>query len=268
MRISIGSIARILATLALAVSAPCLAQPNLLPGAEGGGPNAAIEHFLSLNATSALDGVQGRALLGGELAHNHPAAFGPLSPPDRIVMLVGGKAVARLPGQGEDRPDLYLYLSQHDGAWRIDAARTFAFTDMLREMRNVLRDRASHGSGDDDMLANLELTLESDQDLRAWFDHVRHDLEYLRSMVQNGRERAGDDDGLMVPDSSALRRRLHLGAVSFSSTGVVRVTIGGMTDNEVGFLHAADPAQVPPIDPSDHIWIEPLGDGWYLFRTT
>jgi hypothetical protein len=25
---------------------------------------------------------------------------------------------------------------------------------------------------------------------------------------------------------------------------------------------------VPPIDPSDHIWIEPLGDGWYLFRTT
>ena len=118
------------------------------------------------------------------------------------------------------------------------------------------------------MLANLELMLASDRDLRAWFDHNRHDLETLRAMTQNGRETAGNDDEMTMVDTSALRRRLHLDAISFSSTGIVRVTIGGMTDNEVGFLHASNPAAVPPIDPSDHIWIEPLGDGWYLFRTT
>jgi hypothetical protein len=36
----------------------------------------------------------------------------------------------------------------------------------------------------------------------------------------------------------------------------------------LGFLHAADPALVPPMDAGDHIWIEPLGGGWYLFKTT
>jgi hypothetical protein len=260
--------ARLLAALALAVATPGFGQPNLLPGAEGDGPSAAIAHFLSLNATSALDGAEGRTLLAGELGLAHPPTFGPLSPPDRIVMLIGGKAVARLPAQGMDRPDLYLYLSQRDGAWRIDALRTLALTGIPREMRNMLRDKASRTAQEDDLLANLELTLASDQNLRAWFDRNRHDLEYLRGMVQNGRATAVDDDGLMIPDTSALRRRLHVDAVLFSSTGIVRVTIGGMTDNEVGFLHASDPAQVPPIDPSDHIWIEFLGDGWYLFRTT
>jgi hypothetical protein len=56
--------------------------------------------------------------------------------------------------------------------------------------------------------------------------------------------------------------------LGISRTGVVKVTIGGILDNSVGFLHAADPASVPPIDPSEHIWIEPVGDGWYLFKTT
>jgi hypothetical protein len=132
-------IAGFLAALALAVSTPCFGQPNLLAGGEGDGPRAAVQHFLTLNAASALDGPEGRALLAGELDNAHPPTFGPLSPPDRIVMLIGGTAVARLPAQGEDRPDLYLYLSQRDGAWTIDALRTLALTGIPRELRRMLR---------------------------------------------------------------------------------------------------------------------------------
>jgi hypothetical protein len=260
-------IAGLLAPLALAVSAPCLGQPNLLPGAEGDGPSAAIQHFLALNAASALDGPEGRALLTGELTREHAPTFGPLSPPDRIVMLIGGKAVARLPAQDADRQDLYLYLRQRGGAWTIDGMRALALTGIPREVGRFLRGKASRTPQEEDLLANVELTLASDSDLRAWFAHNRRDLEYLRGMTENGRGAAGGD-GATIPDSSALRARLHLQAVSVSPEGLVRVTIGGMTDNEVGFLHASDPALVPPIDPIEYIWIEPLGDGWYLFRTT
>jgi hypothetical protein len=267
--VSVRGVAGILAALALAVSTPCLGQPNLLPGAEGDGPQAAVERFLSLNATSALDGAEGRALLAGELEHTHRPTFGPLSPPDRIVMLIGGKAVARLPAQGEDRPDLYLYLSQRDGAWTLDGVRALALTGVPRELRRLLRALPHRTPDEEATLANVELVLASDRDLHTWFAHNRPDMEILRGMAQSRREAAGDGGlAISTPDSAALLQRLHLLALSVSRDGLVEVTIGGMVDNEVGFLHASDPASVPPIDPGDHIWIEPLGDGWYLFRTT
>jgi len=45
------------------------------------------------------------------------------------------------------------------------------------------------------------------------------------------------------------------------------VTIGGIQDNNVGYFYS--PRNTPPrIDPFSYIWVEGLGDGWYLFRTT
>ena len=61
---------------------------------------------------------------------------------------------------------------------------------------------------------------------------------------------------------------LHALTLDVSPAGVTTVTIGGVLDNSLGFLHAADPAAVPPVGPEEYIWIEPVGDGWYLFKTT
>ena len=63
---------------------------------------------------------------------------------------------------------------------------------------------------------------------------------------------------------------------------LVTLVVGGLTDNEVGFMHVRE-GRPPPIDPDDrsrveggllvsrafpHIWVEPVTDGWFLFRTT
>jgi hypothetical protein len=61
---------------------------------------------------------------------------------------------------------------------------------------------------------------------------------------------------------------LHVSTVNVDEDGrLVDVVIGGLVDNTVGFVHVRDGAP-PPIDSSDRIWVEPLGSGWFLFRTT
>ena len=40
-----------------------------------------------------------------------------------------------------------------------------------------------------------------------------------------------------------------------------------MLDTTVGFFRAG-PSGPPPISPSEFIWVEDLGGGWFLFRTT
>jgi len=47
----------------------------------------------------------------------------------------------------------------------------------------------------------------------------------------------------------------------------VHVSIGGLADNEVGFV-LADGELGLTISSDDYIWIEPLAGGWHLFRTT
>jgi hypothetical protein len=211
-----------------------------------------VERFVTLNAASALASREGEALLAGEIDGYDRPSFGPLPASDRLVMLTDERAVARLPAQGERQPDIYLYLRARGGAWTIEALRTLATTGIARELRRLYRAMPSRTAEQEWQLANAELTLASDRELREWFGRNREALDQVRSTA----------------DAHLLLERLHLIAIDRASGGLVRLTIGGLVDNEVGFLHVADPALVPPIDPSGHFWIEPLGDGWYLFKTT
>jgi len=261
-----------LLALLLMVSAagPAFAQANLAPGAGLSGPRVALERLLALNAASHLNGPEGRALLTGELASLDRPSIGPLVPPDALVALTGGKAVARIPAHGDDAPDLYLYLRQGpDGHWTIEAARTLALTGLTRELRRMLR-AIPHRTADLEAgLRNAELTLASDQALRTWFAENRASLERLRGIAEGGGTPPDEVERVVEsPQVTRLLGDLHAILVRISHVGVVSVTIGGILDNSVGFLHAPNPAVVPAIDPSDHIWIEPVGDGWYLFKTT
>lgn len=253
----------------LACGGAAFAQPNLEPGADPGPPRAVLDRFLALNAARQLNGAEGRALLAGELDEADGPTFGPLPAPDRILMLADESAVARLPAEGEVRPDLYLYLRRRDGAWTIHALRTLALTGVLSELRRQARAMPSRSPDMERALRNAELTLSSDRSLRAWFGENRLALESLRAMAAARRESAGEYPlRIDTPEAMAILGRLHLNGVAVSRGGSVHVSIGGILDNEVGFLHVPDPGAVPPIDPIDHIWIEPLGGGWYLFKTT
>jgi hypothetical protein len=103
------------------------------------------------------------------------------------------------------------------------------------------------------MLRNIELVLASDSELLAWRKSHRALLERARA----------------APSSPEVQRELREAGASRVGVenGLTIVSIGGILDNVVGFLWAPE-GRVPSISPSEYIWIEPAGDGWYLFKTT
>lgn len=80
-------------------------------------------------------------------------------------------------------------------------------------------------------------------------------------------ERIGASEAQKFPKSAAVLQSLHLAAAEIKSDGSVEITIGGITDNTVGFVFS--PTEKPPqIDGWRYIWIEKVAPFWYLFRTT
>ena len=263
-------------TALIGAGAACLfavaasAQSNLAPEQDVSGPRAVFEQFRSLNARSALNDPEARALLDGELTRLSRASLGELPESDRIVALADGRAVARLPARSETAPDGYLYLVRGpDSRWRITAYRALALMGVPTELRRLLRAAPSLDAEQQWTLANLELTLASDARLRTWFGEHRTALENLRRIALAARPAAADSEVPVASEEARTAvRAAHALGLNVSGRGVVRLTLGGILDNEVGLLHAPTPADAPPISPDAYIWVEPLGDGWYLYKTT
>ena len=106
-------------------------------------------------------------------------------------------------------------------------------------------------------LRNWNLTLSSDAQLAAWLQSHMTEMNLLAALSRSGSDAAKMD---------GLRKSLALAAIG-QEDDLVIVTIGGMIDNSVGFMHAGTSA-FPSISSSEYIWIEPLLDGWALFKTT
>ena len=76
-----------------------------------------------------------------------------------------------------------------------------------------------------------------------------------------------DDPGQNQVDPGIVAdlKQLGLSAIE-EAEGEVRVVIGGTLDNTVGFLKPG-PSGPPAISPSEYIWLENVGNGWFLCRT-
>ena len=218
-------------------------------------PEKTFARFIELANTGGLGSPEGQALLTGEAKAAATNAVSALPAPDRIVTISPEKAAARVVfknAEGQEG-DVYFYLERTDGAWRVSAFRQMAMTDMSYVLLREMNKQATLSPADQDEKRNLELLLSSDRQLRAWFAANRPALDALAQSSQ----------------SSATEARLK--AIGIRSMEKVRdqivLTIGGAVDNTVGFLRAG-PSGPPAISPSEFIWIESVGDNWYLFRTT
>jgi hypothetical protein len=195
--------AALTALLLAGAQAAAFAQANLAADADLSGARGALGRLLALNAASEMTSPEGRALLTGELARWSRPTFGPLISPDKVLALTGGRAVARIPAQGEDLPDLYLYLRQQpDRHWTIEAARTLSLMQLPREVRRRLRALLHRTAEMEATLRNWELVLASDARLRSWFGENRTALTRLRRIAENGGP-ASDDYGRRVETSEA-----------------------------------------------------------------
>lgn len=235
-----------LAFLAIAFAAPpAMAQAT---------PEATLSRFVELANAGKLATPEGRSLLTGELKDMANSTKAGLPAADKIVMISTDHAVARfvICGPAGRESDAYFYLDRTPQGWALSAYRNMAQTGMLETLLAELKKRASLSVEEQYQKRNLELTLSSDHQLRDWF----------------GAHRAELDRSVTISNSEDLKALLALGLQSYdNSGGDFRIIIGGMTDNTVGLLKPG-PAGPPAISPSDHIWVEDLGGGWFLFRTT
>jgi hypothetical protein len=180
-------------------------------------------------------------------------------------------------GAPERIEDWYAYLVKGDSGCRLSAVRALALPPLFF----ILLDSLSLMKPLPDSLLstveNMRLAASSDSALKQFF--LAHAEAIQRIADGFSHETAGSiaaaPDGLQAPTPSlqSLARQLaalHLrGAWRDSEVpDCLFVEIGGMIDNEVGFMRCATERSVPAITPERFILIESLSGGWHLYKTT
>ncbi len=195
----------------------------------------------------------------------------------RLVQASESQAVYTVQvGRGERIEDWYAYVTRGPGGWRLTAVRTLALPPLFFMAMDSLSGAQSLPDSLAEFLANMRLTASSDSALREFFRGHRTELQRIAEGFsrETARSIAAAPAGLQAPTASLqeLARQLallHLGGAwrDPELTGCTFVEIGGMIDNEVGFMRCTGVGP-PPITPERFILIEPLADGWYLYKTT
>lgn len=233
-------------TLLWSASIPAQTTPTSDEAAQ----RSVLSQFSELSSQNRLQSPEAKRLLSGEAAEWKGPAFGTISF-DTIIQTGPGQAVARIPAQGGNPEDFYIYLRLIEGEWKITSARTVA-------------------AGFD------EHPTISDKDLRDWFQSNRARFEQLKNDFAGVKGdywcTSGDgNSNAALTKLKALRLTCVTnwsGGDEAGEEGLTHFIIGGMADNEVGFLFVAKGFAPPPITDDHYIWVEQLDDGWYLYRAT
>jgi hypothetical protein len=179
--------------------------------------------------------------------------------------------------------DVYFYL-QHRAVWTVYAVRTLAMKTTAEAELLRLDSIPEKGRGKNYTKStghtwkfdynNTKLWGSSDTVLVAHFYSNRKlfvELETLRNkkypLVQ------GDSVYAQVTSDKKIRKKtdkllVRDIIVDKYAPGCVLYLLGGVLDNSVGYLYQPDPTKVPPISAGYFILVRPLGNGWYLYKTT
>ncbi len=227
-------------------------------------PEATLARFIDLANAGQLTTPEGQAILTGEAKQFATDAKSNLPAADKITTVTPTLAAARivLRGSGDEEADAYFYLEKTPSGWAVSAYRAMALNGMDMMLLQEMKKRPRLSPEDELQKRNLELILSTDSKLRAWFAANREKLDQLTAAfvkVDNG-----SDD--IDPGIAADLKNLGLSSIHLVDAEV-RIIIGGTLDNSVGFLSPGS-LGVPRINPESFIWIEDLGGGWFLFRTT
>jgi hypothetical protein len=214
-----------------------------------------------------LQSPEARSLLTGEALDWKMPTFGKLvAAPDKVVLLDAENAVGRIQLQGTNRVvDVYFYLKLQD-SWKVSAVRTLALTGIVEGACEYLKTNPDLTAEEKDQLGNCELVLASDEALRQWFAKNAKAMNSLYEMSRGLKPGREEQDPNYAKIKAQLKA-LHFAAVEAEDDGTIEFTIGGITDNTVGFLYS--PANKPPkISFNLYIWVEEIAPKWFLFRTT
>jgi hypothetical protein len=218
-------------------------------------PQETLDRFVALANAGELTTPEGQALLTGEAKQMATGAKSALPAADRIISIGQDKAAARFllrdPSGGE--ADAYFYLEKTPQGWAVSAYRAMAMTGISVALLAELQKRPRLTAEEEFEKRNLQLSLSTDSQLRAWFAANRAAIDALAKSPTS--------------DDTATRAKA-IGVQTVNSDGKkVEIIVGGVADNIVGFVRPSSSGP-PVIEPSTFIWVEDLGGGWFLYRTT
>lgn len=178
----------------------------------------------------------------------------------------------------------YAYLREEAGTFKLEAIRTLVLGGRFIDALLLAEKAAVDGKLSEAGLQELERfhrIIASDAELKTDFLAQQPLFEALAKDFSAipGLE-AVSLDGDVSPAGSATTdqvlglaqqlRALRLGAIIAKfrdCEGCTVLKIGGDGENQVGYLHAGPEGRVPKMTPQSFIYIEPIGSGWYLFKT-
>ena len=188
------------------------------------------------------------------------------------------------------RRDFYLHFHHEAEGWKLSAIRNLAMTHLGPPMVALLAamppaevadyDRKHPDASHAFTIGNLRLWTSADADIAAHFNAHRAAFQEVLGRVQTGQffdpvidgDEATDEQAANAdPAVHALLRRLYLGRVTRRATACgscLEFVIGGKTGSTVGLLYQPEAARLPAMQPDGLIVLRPLGDGWYLYKTT
>ncbi|HKX26107.1 MAG TPA: hypothetical protein VJ302_00310 [Blastocatellia bacterium] len=232
---------------------------------------AVLDQLMGFSKREALASPDAKTLYTGEALKWSFPTFGNLTAaPDKIV-LTDRSAIARyqVTADSGSTADVYVYLIKEE-KWKVKSVRRLALTGLLEVVQSGLKAQTSLTDVERDTLANINLTLATDQELIKWLTEHKTQFDRLRELAASAKISmpqfitAHDQDHLTI---AALLKELHLGGVELDGSKTIKIIIGGVTDNTVGYIYA--PSDNPPqMDDGEYFWVEKVVDNWYLFRTT
>ncbi|MCX6312396.1 MAG: hypothetical protein NT084_12265 [Bacteroidetes bacterium] len=178
--------------------------------------------------------------------------------------------------------DIYFYLVKKQ-VWTIYAVRSLVMKqaaeeelkrlDSIPENERGKKYLQAHGDTYTFDYTNLQLWDNSDTVLVSHF--IKNKKQFIAIQKRLAKKGFLENDSLVVhalkdKKIKKLSNQVLIRDFEFDKRypGCVFYVIGGMLDNTVGYLYQPDPKKLPLITEKHYILIKPIGNGWYLFKTT
>lgn len=187
------------------------------------------------------------------------------------------------------RNDFYLHFSKDAGTWKLQAVRSLAMTKLGPPMLEILtamppaevaQYNLKHPDADHAFtIGNLRLWTAADAEIAAHFARNRADFQKAIYLIKAAHYFAAPADTSRADERAAnanpaiheVLQRLYISRVWQRDTGCgtcIEFLIGGRLSSTVGLFYEPNAAAVPAMDARRIIVIRPLGDGWYLYKTS
>ncbi|HKU62902.1 MAG TPA: hypothetical protein VJQ44_16930 [Gemmatimonadales bacterium] len=172
--------------------------------------------------------------------------------------------------------DLYLYVVKEDAGWRLSAIRALWLPPLFYMLLDTLANTPGLSDSDAAELQNMRLTVSTDSALKTFFHAHQPVLDSIAEAFGRDTVRsiAADEPGRAkrapARAPAAQLAELHLKGVKRTpdAPGCVLLGVGGMIDNEVGFMRCAGDARPPAMSVDRFILVDAVAPGWYLYKTT